>query len=268
MFNICGLAETTNTREDPSRFWCIDKRLLSVDTGSFESLAMSAPIVAKLIQDLTGIIRNLTSKSDYVFSKTRDTFGFRVKLEQMYRSVQNSTVAWTSLENSEVLGFDFISCRNRLSVMSQMSVHIGTSIQRTPIELVDETPNLSDDNIVASIADLKMTVTAGKVKFFSGTTKNAVMSAIEDLISFDRSVETMSGFSQKVISDTRTFDKPIKELAKTETVDVNDVHAAVDSVNKRITVVNHLLNAMFLLQAYNKVMNVVFTDAISNLKEG
>ena len=78
----------------------------------------------------------------------------------------------------------------------------------------------------------------------------------------------MAGYSTRISDDSKTFDKPIKELTKNETVEVNDIHAAVDVVNNRITTVNHLLNAMFLLQIYNKVMNVVFTDAISNLKEG
>ena len=66
----------------------------------------------------------------------------------------------------------------------------------------------------------------------------------------------------------KTFDKPIVDLSKNDTVEVSTIHAAVDEVNNRITTINHLLNVMFLLQSYNKVMNVVFTDAISNLKEG
>lgn len=268
MLNVSGLSSVTNNTEQPSEFWWIDKKLLTSEFKSFESLAMSAPISSKLNAALTDVVKDLTSKNDYVFARTKDIFSFRLKLEQMYRTVQNTNITWASLENVEVLGFNFTDCQNRLNNMEKMTVYIGTSIQRTPIELVDETPNLSDDDIVASINDLKITVNAGKVKFFGGTTKKSVLNAVDKLIAFDKSMEAMAGYSQKVIADTKTLDKPIKDLTKNETVEVNDVHAAVDQVNNRITAVNHLLNAMFLLQAYNKVMNVVFTDAISNLKEG
>ena len=268
MFDISNLPTVANTNSEPSQFWWIDKKLLTTEFKSFESLAMSAPVTQKLLEALEGVTKDLISKSDYVFAKTKDIFGYRLKLEQMYRSVKDTNITWASLENVEVLGFDFTACQTRLTNMSNMSVHIGTSIQRTPIEIVDETPNLSDEDIVASVNDLKVTVNANKVKFFGGTTKKSVMSAVEDLISFDKSLEAMSGYSARISDDSKTFDKPIKELTKNETVEVNDIHAAVDVVNNRITTVNHLLNAMFLLQIYNKVMNVVFTDAISNLKEG
>ena len=268
MFDISNLSAATTSVDDPSRFWWIDKKLLIAPKYSIESLTMSAPIANKLSEALTGIVKDLVNKSDYVFAKTKDVFGFRLRLEQMYRTVQNSKVSWESLANVDVLGFDFVSCQNRLANMEKMAVYVATSIQRSPIEIVDEMPNLSDEDIVASINDLKMTVNAGKVKFFSGTTRKGVLSAVDNLIAFDKSVETMAGYSQNVVTDTKTYSKPIAELTKNETVDVNDVHAAVDEVNKRITTVNHLLNAMFLLQSYNKVMNVIFTDAISNLKEG
>lgn len=268
MFNVSGLSSVTNVHEQPTDFWWIDKKLLTSEFKSFESLAMSAPIYSKLNAALTDVVKDLTNKNDYVFARTKEIFSFRLKLEQMYRTVQNTNITWSSLENVEVLGFNFIDCQTRLNNMKEMAVHIGTSIQRTPIEIVDETPNLSDEDIVASISDLKITVNAGKVKFFAGTSKRAVLSAVENLIAFDKSLEAMTGYSQKVIADTKTFIQPIKDATKNDTVEVNDIHAAVDQVNNRITTVNHLLNAMFLLQAYNKVMNVVFTDAISNLKEG
>ena len=268
MFDVSNLSSITTNNSDPASFWWVDKKLLAVEFKSFESLAMSAPVTEKLKNALASVTKDLINKSDYVFSKTKDVFGYRLKLEQMYRTVKDTTITWASLENVEVLGFDFASCQTRLNTMSAVSVHIGTSMQRTPIEIVDETPNLSDDDIVASINDLKLTVNANKVKFFGGTTKKAVMSAVEDLISFDKSVEAMAGYSQKVVADTKTFDKPIVDLSKNDTVEVSTIHAAVDEVNNRITTINHLLNVMFLLQSYNKVMNVVFTDAISNLKEG
>ena len=268
MFDISNLASVTNERTNPTSFWWIDKKKLSVDFKSFESLAMSAPVTEKLQTALVDVTKSLIEKSNFVFTKTKDVFGYRLKLEQMYRSVANTTITWASLENVEVLGFNFESCQNRLVNMEKMSVHIGTSIQRTPIQIADETPNLSDDDIVASINDLKLTVNANKVKFFGGTTKKAVLSAVENLIAFDKSVEAMVGYSTRIETESKTFNQPIQNLAKNETVEVSDVHAAVDEVNNRITTINHLLNAMFLLQAYNKVMNVVFTDAISNLKEG
>ena len=268
MFDVSNLSSVTNAQTDPSNFWWIDRKLLAVEFKSFESLAMSAPVTQKLLESLANVTKDLINKSEYVFTKTKDVFGYRLKLEQMYRTVKDTNITWASLENVEVLGFDFTSCQTKLVNMTNMSVHIGTSIQRTPIEIVDETPNLSDDDIVSSVNDLKVTVNANKVKFFGGTTKKSVMTAVEDIISFDKSLESMGGYSGRVVEDSKTFDKPIKELTKNETVEINDIHAAVDSVNNRITTVNHLLNAMFLLQTYNKVMNVVFTDAISNLKEG
>ena len=113
-----------------------------------------------------------------------------------------------------------------------------------------------------------MTVNARKVKFFANTTKKTVFTAVDNLIAFDKSMEAMAGYAGRVQMDSKTYAEPIKNLTKNETVEVNDVHDAVDSINKRITTTNHLLNALFLLQVYNKIMNVVFTDAISNLKEG
>ena len=268
MFNVSNLYSITRNNVSPGNFWWIDKKLLTVEHRSFESLAMSEPVVQKLLSALSDVTKDLLNKSDYVFSKTKDIFNYRMRLEQASRIAKNSKIAWTSLQSVEVLGFSFESCKNQIESMRSMGTHIATSIQRTPIQIVDETPNLSDDDIVSSINDLSITVNAGKVKFFNGTTKNAVMSAVDDMISFDKSTEAMCGYSQNIISDTKTLDVPIKKLAAHETVEINNIHLAVDEVNNRITTINHLLNAMFLLQSYNKVLNVVFTDAISNLKEG
>lgn len=267
MFNTIDLTSINSTEGVPSRFWWIDRKLLSVDVSSAESLTMSAPIVLKLTSSLDAILKEISAKRDYVVSKTRDVFSYRVKLEQMQRAVKNSKMTIASVEDVDVLGFDFAACREHMRGMEQMLAYIAETVQSTPITILEGAPSLSDEDIVTGLDDLKMTVNAGKVKFFSGTSIGKVLSAVEDLISFDKSIEATVGYAQNITRDCKTFDKPIKELGVTETVDVSKIQETVDGINRRITAVNHLLNTMFLLQACDKVINVIFTDAISNLKE-
>ena len=252
---------------DNNRFWTIDKNLLKAPDFSFETLAMSAPVVAKLKEALSDIVKVLLEKNEYVFSKVSDVFGYRLKLEQVQRSVVNSKVSWESLSNLDVLGFSLTSCQKTMSNMENLNVFIGQSLQLTPIDISGEMPNISDDNLASSIQELNVTVNASKVKFFDKTTRKDVLETVDNLVALDKSVEAMAGYAKRVVEDSKTYGTPIEGLAKNETVEVSNIYEVVDSVNKRITTVNHLLNAMFLLQTYNKVISVILTDAISNLKE-
>lgn len=267
MYNVNSLSVLDTKPVNPTSFWWIDRNLLRLPVHSTESLALSEPVVEKLQTSLADIIKKLTEKNDFIFSKVKDVFGYRLKLEQTFRTVQNSKVSWESLSEIEIYGFDLISCQNKLLNMQNQNVYIGTSLQRTPIETVDEMPNISDDDIVASIDSLELSVTVNKVKFFDKTTKKDVLKFVDDLTAFDKSFEAMVGYSPRVAADAKTYADPIKNLAKNSTVDVAEIHDVVDQINKKITTVNHLLNAMFLLQAYNKVLNVITTHAISNMKE-
>lgn len=259
------LSSVYPVRQNEHRFWTINQRMLSMPPAGYEALAMSEPVWNTLNQKLVEVGKDLTDKNEFIFSKVRDVFGYRFKLEQLCRSV-DAKVAWNSLENIKVNGFDFKGCMTRINNLQQFYRTAATALQAKPIVLVEELPNLSDEAVRASINELKLECDTEPVKFFANTVRHEVMDGTNQLISFSKSVENMFGYKANIESDLKQYSALLDPIKANQTVELGLVHDVIDSVNTRITTVNHLLNAVFVLQTYTKVMDVVFTDAIANLK--
>ena len=240
---------------------------ISLSAPSSEAMVATKPLVPKLKDQVARLKQELDEKTRFAFSKVRDLFSQRRVLEQLQPKLKSATAVPVSLYREvEVYGFGFDKCQACLKTVSDVRQSIVSAYEKSLVDLPQEIRQYGDDTVKAAMESLSVSVSAEKVKFFAPMTEwGPLVDHVDGLVATNRSVEALVQLDDYNAGIVREITGSLAELSRTASVDEDVLRDSISAANLKCARYNELMNACYLLQSYNRIVNTVTIDALRNL---
>ena len=240
---------------------------VTLETSSNEAAVSTKLLVAKLKDQTIKLKQELDEKTNFVFRKVKDLFSQRRTLEQLQQKLKAASAQSVNVYREvEVFGFGFEACQAGLKTVSDIRQKIVSAYEKSLVDLPDDIRQYGDETVKATMEKVLVSCSGKRVKYFATMTEwTPFVDYVEGLIAENRAVESLSKLDVYNADIVNELSTSLASMAKTATIDEDVLRDTVSSVNVQCARYNELLNACYLLQSYNRIVNIVTIDALRNL---